>query len=802
MSAGGNDADLVSILNLCVYSFDLSAYLYTSCDQQLSKSRSTIENVQFASKLDDLIQTTKSKLAPGGKIYYVGYAKFFDISDSSCDQVSWRIWLNIGKRQPALTQARRRTMNDLVDSMNDALRAAVSRAGEQVQFIDFDDYVGPTNGRYCQPDTDESGGNSANRQDLFFYEMRSQDFPWTEVEKEWTHDELKRRSNNLEHSSDTESVNQTLNALYGALIQAAIDGDDDIAVLDDDNANNDLEAEVAEEEQIEEQLKEASIQVSQPRAATTPQTSHQDRHDHGGHVRRSWNDTSGAERVADRSGFLASPSAVMSLHVNTRPSLVGFASGTVSSTKYRPTGANHTNLGTKWSLGSAISSSDLSNSLSGGNQNHTRLAAKDSMGTIIANRTHVLLGSQQVVSKFSIKQLLVSDGIARVFHPTQGGHALIANLILYHMAADNAKSQGIHSFPSEVVSSTGSSQPQIGGAACTTDSSDTWSQREAMISALDSFCADPHNIKGNRDTVTSETFNHDSLDYMNVSIRWSDNAVIGEHSCSAWLDVVTDGCDVPTDGKNSANLKHGGIIPYQSKVGNASLSIEPLVVRRVWDKGKAGGQQCNSISTNNYLDQATLQGNIVDYCRQSSAQPHGIGSSGSTFSQVFNEGTPSRVEIATTWPTGARNYQIFEEECRYYLSVLNNGCSLPGTNNAMNWKHGGSMSDNNGIRYSIVPTRDRTPAPSIPYGQCSSIGHIWGYSWELRGVGFAGSDFGAELQRQIRGCGVVTGWKFEYFDAPASDGTEWHAQGTLPLFISDHCFGKAIKSAGGFPSKC
>lgn len=110
--------------------------------------------------------------------YYVGYAKFFDASDSKCDQVSWRIWLNFGQR-PMLTRARRQTMNDLVDSMNAALRAAVSRAGDQVQFVDFDDYVGLTNGRYCQPGDDESGGRSANREDLFFYQMKSIDIPWT-----------------------------------------------------------------------------------------------------------------------------------------------------------------------------------------------------------------------------------------------------------------------------------------------------------------------------------------------------------------------------------------------------------------------------------------------------------------------------------------------------------------------------------------------------------------------------------------------------------------------------------------------
>ena len=61
-------------------------------------------------------------------------------------------------------------MNDLVDSVNTALRNAVERAGPKVHFVDYDEYVDMTNGRFCIPGADESSGNSANRDDLFFYE--------------------------------------------------------------------------------------------------------------------------------------------------------------------------------------------------------------------------------------------------------------------------------------------------------------------------------------------------------------------------------------------------------------------------------------------------------------------------------------------------------------------------------------------------------------------------------------------------------------------------------------------------------
>jgi hypothetical protein len=173
-------------------------------------------------------------------------------------------------------------------------------------------------------------------------------------------------------------------------------------------------------------------------------------------------------------------------------------------------------------------------------------------------------------------------------------------------------------------------------------------------------------MKGRTGAMTSGTYNSDSANYMNVSISWDDDANMGEHSCYAWLDTVTDACDTNTNGDG----KHGGAITYKSPAVDATLKIEPLVVKRMWNKGKAGGKQCNDVTTDNYMDQETLQATIDDVCKQSVAQPHGIAESGSKFTQTFNDGRPDRVEITTEWPTGPRNYQVFEEECQYYLGVI------------------------------------------------------------------------------------------------------------------------------------
>jgi hypothetical protein len=121
----------------------------------------------------------------------------------------------------------------------------------------------------------------------------------------------------------------------------------------------------------------------------------------------------------------------------------------------------------------------------------------------------------------------------------------------------------------------------------------------------------------------------------------------------------------------------------------------------------------------------------------------------------------------------------------------------------MNWKHGGSMSDKNDIKYTIEPTQTRSPPPSSPQGTCKAKAQVlFHYTWEVSGGGWKDGDTKAALRKKMGECGLMTKWKFDYYDEPQSDGTEWHASGTLPWAIADHCVAWAVEAAGGFPSKC
>lgn len=171
--------------------------------------------------------------------YYVGYAKFFDTSDAACDDVSWHFWNSFGV-ETALSQDRRRSMNRVVDAMNDVLSLAVNRAGPRVHFVDYDKYVDITNGRFCAPGVDESQGNGADRPELFFYQMK-------------TEEGSPPIPDNLENAKRDEDVvapaNGTLGAVYDAWIETTLEESDTKLEVNADIANDEIIKKVKERQE-------------------------------------------------------------------------------------------------------------------------------------------------------------------------------------------------------------------------------------------------------------------------------------------------------------------------------------------------------------------------------------------------------------------------------------------------------------------------------------------------------------------------------------------------------------------------
>ncbi|KAM0723338.1 hypothetical protein Q7P37_000323 [Cladosporium fusiforme] len=560
ISAGGNDAKLREILNGCVYRFlgefagDWRPFDVPDCDEILEEVDSALDNGDFDETRDELIDVARGKLAEDGNIYYVGYAKFWDETDEACDEVSWHLWGVLGVEQ-RLTQKRRRDMNEVVDSMNDVLRSAVGRAGPQVHFIEYDKYVGMTNGRYCQQGVDEAKGDGANRPDLFFYQIHTREGA----------PEGPDNIENAKRDEDTDTpANNTLGAIYGSWIEATIEAADAKVELNADNANEEL-VEVVKDKQ------EAVI-------------------------------------------------------------------NSVSSAKFQVGSSNDTSNATAFAPAVAPS---------------MKVKAED------------------VKKKESIP-----DSVARVFHPTRGGHEIIANLILYKMEAVRA---GDSAFP-EIADSAGGYLPHVGNPSCNGDSTATWAHRDSILSSIHDFCSDPRHLHASKGDLTSATFNSGSLNYLNISISWATDGEIDEHACRYWLDAVTEGCDIPDDKeRNSENNKHGGTIEYESSTTNAILQIQPLAVRKVRNSGRTDKCTVTDKWDGKIQQLALRRRELSGLCSESLKHQQddqedsesGIAGPGDEFNtKMAVPPLDGAMNFQIKWPRGERAYEIFNEECLYFFSKL------------------------------------------------------------------------------------------------------------------------------------
>lgn len=169
LTIGGNDANLADILHACIYQWNKDPTL--DCDATLAASQAAIDAPSFASNFNSLLNALKPKLADANsKIYWTGYAHFWDTTTNECDGVTWAFKYNIGNRQ-YLTQARRNTMNGLVDAVNQKIQDAINSFGSQAIYVPWEADVDFITGHYCEPGVDE--WNAVNREQTAFYEWGS-----------------------------------------------------------------------------------------------------------------------------------------------------------------------------------------------------------------------------------------------------------------------------------------------------------------------------------------------------------------------------------------------------------------------------------------------------------------------------------------------------------------------------------------------------------------------------------------------------------------------------------------------------
>lgn len=120
-------------------------------------------------RLDQVYAAAKTKLAPGGIAYVTGYARFFDETTRDCDTATFNFWSkHLKATWQYLTVERRKDLNEMVDLVNAAIKAAVEKAGDQFVLVAYDSTFGRLQGRYCLPGVKEP---EPNRADLLFFQV-------------------------------------------------------------------------------------------------------------------------------------------------------------------------------------------------------------------------------------------------------------------------------------------------------------------------------------------------------------------------------------------------------------------------------------------------------------------------------------------------------------------------------------------------------------------------------------------------------------------------------------------------------
>ncbi|KAG9758271.1 SGNH hydrolase, partial [Aureobasidium melanogenum] len=167
VTAEGNDAHFSSILKRCVYGVGSTSI----CDDRLTDAENLIQSADFRDKINALLSAIVPKLGENGRIYYVGYAPFFDAASTQCNNVSWDFHGGDFVHTKLTTDLRTR-LNVLVSQMNGILEEIINGADDKVIFVDYSGWVARVGGRFCEEGVTEP---DVNNEDSFFYQKGTVD---------------------------------------------------------------------------------------------------------------------------------------------------------------------------------------------------------------------------------------------------------------------------------------------------------------------------------------------------------------------------------------------------------------------------------------------------------------------------------------------------------------------------------------------------------------------------------------------------------------------------------------------------
>ncbi|KAI9798476.1 MAG: hypothetical protein M1833_004742 [Piccolia ochrophora] len=404
------------------------------------------------------------------------------------------------------------------------------------------------------------------------------------------------------------------------------------------------------------------------------------------------------------------------------------------------------------------------------------------------------------ITEKAIDEKTLPDSLGKVFHPSELGQSLIATFNiggLTEFVEEKLKLPDIFSVcpiddgPGD--DDPGEDEPGQKHAKCySDDSTEKWTIRNSVKDLVDWFCFDdewfPDGKQGDKHEMTGEA----GTPYeFKLTVEYSKDAKVTSDECVKTLMTITDGCDGVN---NPNNVKHGG--EWEHPAG-AKFSVVPMV------GGDRTVLNCRGTKRDQYMNPDTLNKNIGDFCKNV-VPKFSHGTVGLTLVETYNEKTPDEVQLAvqmlgSVWK-GDKDHTISEEECKENMGFLKTHCDGNDPENPLDFKHGGHRWAKD-VQYEYLPFGQRRAIPAMKEtkAKCTVKDKVFFFAFQVWGGGFSTSHSGRDpdkLFKEIRGCGVITKWRFKYFDKPDENGYEWFADGQLPVHKLG-CVGRAIGSAGG-----
>ncbi|KAL8779859.1 MAG: hypothetical protein Q9203_001407 [Teloschistes exilis] len=158
----------------------------------------------------------------------------------------------------------------------------------------------------------------------------------------------------------------------------------------------------------------------------------------------------------------------------------------------------------------------------------------------------------------------------------------------------------------------------------------------------------------------------------------------------------------------------------------------------------------------------------------------------------YFQGSVDSVKLSAHDTDGSKALSTITD-CIGDFKVIIDGCDgNDPINNPHNYKFGGTYTSPGGWEFKLDPTAKKPTEDSCDVGYKFVLD-----KFEVRGKNFPDAKLGANgegLKSQIKGCGALTDWHFEW--TPNDVKYQWYAHGNLPVGAKS-CMGRAVVSAGG-----